>query len=632
MATQEDSPGVLNLGVDDQGRSVLLTEYDENLAEKATIKGLNPDTDSDAETRTPDPTDDDAEYDARDGGPIRRFNDIFTDLGNVNLEALGLEGHEVASAYSTLRNEMYRNQFPMLEARFAVACSECGSEYDEELPACPECSQQRAFEAGLDVPADLEQIPEQYWVSNGLREPSKEQKTRIQDLMESVNKEGQSLRELMQLLEDDQSRLGVSAMIVQWEYTVATQDTPAFDAGEIIFEQPDELVRGDPKRIVPVVDEDGRIGGYWWTCPIHREKGVEKHGGFCEECGAELREVYYVEKEHARAKQIAKYYFEDEVITWARHFPRLHGLDGLSPMHLIWLKQSILHWMDVYGAAFYDPQSDRYPNKMMVVHTTNPETWEKNFQRAEDDAKENPYSQQVMVNEYSSESQSTPELQVIDLMSEELLGQDEQLKKAFKQDIRQIYGVTNIFDSETSDAGGLNNEGLQMEVTDRAISSAMKDTTSGALVPLERTLGMTDWTLSFVPSQTTDIDRTHKEVMAGADAVRAGLDASWEDGTLDISDGEFEMPEQPGAGGEAGGLGMGFPMGGEEGGGGMGMGPSSSGGMGLEGPPSESEEMGTAADQFGWFDDDADDAEHGGMEQKATDADADDDGGAAGNP
>lgn len=93
--------------------------------------------------------------------------------------------------------------------------------------------------------------------------------------------------------------------------------------------------------------------------------------------------MYYVERENATAssRKPVKYYFDHEVVTWAHHQPRLNGLDGLSPIHHIWLKQSILHWMDVYGAAFYDPDSDRYPNKFMVVHTTNPDTWERNSSR-----------------------------------------------------------------------------------------------------------------------------------------------------------------------------------------------------------------------------------------------------------
>lgn len=569
------SSPVLNLGTDARGRDVLLTPYDKTLASKALSKNLTPETDSDWESSTPDPTDADAEFDSRDGGPIRRFNDVFTDLGMVNLEALGLEGYEAAVASATLRNEMYRNQFPLLEPAFASKCTKCETEFDTAEPACPECSAEAAADAGMPQPAaDLEAIPRAYWATEHMTQPDSKQKARAQSLVESVNKEGQSLRDLMRMLEDDQSRMGVSTMVVKWSYAIATQTTPAFDAGQVIFEEVDELMRGDPKRIVPVVDEDGRIGGYWWSCPIHREH-VQKHGGQCPECSSKLREVYFVEKEHARSNQVEKYFFRDEIISWSRHFPRLHGLDGMSPMHLIWLKQAILHWMDTYAAAFYDPDSKRYPNKMMVVHTTNTEAWEKNFQQAEDESKENPYSEQILVNEYSSESNSTPELQVIDLMSDELLGQDAELKQTFKKDIRSVFGVTNVFDSDMSESGGLNNEGLQMEVTDRWISAAMKDTADMVLRPLERALGITDWELAYTPPQRADVDHLIKQIRAGMEATQAGLEASLEDEQVDIADGDFQA-----GGGMGMGMGMGFP----------GMGPSGPGaGLDLDGPPEDPE-------------------------------------------
>lgn len=551
--SSEPQGGVQRIGTDSQGRTVLIAPYDEDLASKAVQKGLGKQTDSDPETTTPDPTGESDGRDEREGGPIRRFNDVFTDLGMVQLEALAMDGYEIARATNTLRDETFRNEFPLLIPRFAVTCEACGVEYNEEVEACLECTRERLIEEGVDSdpPRDLDLIDEEFHEGT-LRPPEARQKRSAEQLFESVNKEGQSLRELYKLCEDDHHRVGVGMHIVKWDYAIATGDSNVFSPGDVIYQQHDELVKADPKRVVPVVDENGRIGNFWWACPVHRPPHsasvVEKAPGRCPECSTQLQEVYYVEKQDGSrsTRKPVKYYFDHEVVDWAHHFPRLNGKDGLSPAHHVWLKQSILHWMDVYGAAFYDPSSDRYPNKFMVVHTTNPDTWERNFEKAEDDAKENPYAQQIMMNEYGAESQSTPEVQVIDLMNDELLGQDDTIKKRYKSDIRQQWMVTDVFDSELEDAGGLNNEGKQLEVTDRGVASRHQDLMTGPLDELGKLLGITDYRIAFVPQMDATLEEQQQKVKLGTDAAKGGLEPRWEDGEVEIPDGEFEEPDTGG--------------------------------------------------------------------------------------
>jgi hypothetical protein len=550
--------------------------YSEELARRSVEDGLSTKTETEAdpddrEGETPTPAADRQGYGSeREAGPVRRFNDVFTDLGSVQLEAMGLDGSEVANATSTLRDEMYRSRFPIVQARYSVKCEddECGTEYDREMEFCLECARAEMIEDGIrSPPTDPEEIPDGYR-DHPVRPPDPSQKREAERKAESVNKEGQSLRDVMKMAEDDQSRLGISTLVIKRDYAVAAGDTSVFGAGDVIYDEPDEVVRGDPKRVVPVVDENGRVGNWKYTCPVHREDALTTHQNYedghtrCEHCGADLREVYFVELEGTSARQSAgvdKYFFDNEVVTWARYYPRLHGLDGLSPVHHVWLKQAILHWMDIYGAAYYDPESDRYPNKFMVVHTTNPQAWEKQFEKAEEETRENPYNEQILMNEYSGESNSTPEVQVIDLMNDELLGQDQQLKDQFKQDIRANWGVTNIFDSELGDAGGLNNEGLQMEVTDRSIASAMHDTVSGPLDELSKHLGIDDYIYEFVPPVDDDVEELEQHIRVGEKAADAGLDASFEDNTVEVADGDFEAGEDDGGGladlfGDFGGL------------------------------------------------------------------------------
>lgn len=501
------------------GSSLLTMEYDEGLVRKS-VKG-----DIEDRTKTPDPDGEQRQNASGDSGPIRRFNDVFTDIGSTYLEALGMDGFEISKAIQTRRNEIFRNHFPLVLPRFTAKCAGCGAEYDEEVAECMEC--------GHDE----------------LREPKASEKREAQQFFESVNREGQSLRELWETLEDDHGRLGVVTLVVKYDYVVATGDEtllgrPLMEQGEIIRKEPDELVRADPKRVVPVVDENGRVGGWKWTCPLHRQDGLSGSPGLCDECGAELREVHFVEKEFVRSNNYTKYYFEDEVLSYAHFYPRQHGLDGLAPTHHVWLKQAILHWMDIYGGAFYDPNSNKYPNKFMVVHTTNADAWERNFEKSQDEAKENLYHNEIFVNEYATDSQSTPELQTVELMDDELQGQNMEIKKQYKSDIRTQFGVTDVFDSELEDAGGLNNEGLQLEVTDRTIASAQHDLATGPLDDLMKLLGFNDHKLAFVPPQNKDLEELKQKVEIGDKAAKAGLEAEWQDDDIDIKDGDFEASDE----------------------------------------------------------------------------------------
>ena len=90
------------LGRDSQGRNVLLMPYNEDLASQAIGTRLAEQTATDPEGKTPDQTTEEGKpYDKRGGGPIRRFTDIFTSLGPVQLEALGHDGYEYEIAQPT---------------------------------------------------------------------------------------------------------------------------------------------------------------------------------------------------------------------------------------------------------------------------------------------------------------------------------------------------------------------------------------------------------------------------------------------------------------------------------------------------------------------------------------------------
>ena len=193
-------------------------------------------------TDTPVPNADSRSTEA--GGPITRFSDVFSPLSLGELETIALSGFEYAENVKTRREELFRNEFPVWKARFEAKCTVCETEYAENVDTC-----------------------ERDDCDGATRPPDPAEKRRAEQLAKSVNKEGQSLRSLFKDAEWDQWGAGVPVIVIRYEWQVQDAESALAPAGQVRRGDPIELRKGDPKRIVPVVDEHRRIGGYWWACP-----------------------------------------------------------------------------------------------------------------------------------------------------------------------------------------------------------------------------------------------------------------------------------------------------------------------------------------------------------------------------
>jgi hypothetical protein len=496
LAAEEGDDGLVIMSYDDENATASLAQQLHKQVEPT------PDTSS---------TDDDADP----GGVIRRSNEFRSQRGPTMLESIALAGMEISKSVERRARDLYRNKFPLLVSAFEKKCEDCGAEYDEDVGECEVCE-------GTD-----------------LRDPDKRQRVEARHFFEEVNKEGQSLQELYQSLSKDAGRLGGWIHLVRYRYAVVNG---------AVMQEPIELVRADQKRLKPVVDEDGRLGGYWWTCPIHRDDPQEDPGA-CEECGADRREVFWAEVDDVGGSSVEKVFFEDEVIDYAAFNERLSGHDWLSPVEHLWKRQAILVWMNSYAAAFFDDKNtDRYPGRLLVLHTTNRDAVEKQLQQASDEREQDPYANGVFYNEIprGGNSGSGGEAQVIDLMNDELMGQSPDIKDDFKSDIRSVYGQVDVQDSELEDAGGLNNEGLQLSVRDDYLASEHQLLKDGPLQKLMRVLGFDGWRIRFVPSdEPQESPAPSDAVTAAATAEQAGIPYAIEDGEFRLADTEGVVEPEP---------------------------------------------------------------------------------------
>ena len=215
--SQSDAPAYRLNG--EGGESLIVGAYDETDATQSLAQQLQKQVEP-----TPDP-DSDAEDDMGTGGVVRRSNEFRARLTPAMLESIALAGMELSKAIERRARDLYRNKFPLLQPAFESICRDCQIQYDEPVDECPKCGGETD-------------------------EPDPAQKADAKAFFRRVNKEGQSLSELYQELAKDAGRLGGWVHIVRHNYGVLAGETMA-DAVE--------LVRADPKRLKPVVDDHAAL-------------------------------------------------------------------------------------------------------------------------------------------------------------------------------------------------------------------------------------------------------------------------------------------------------------------------------------------------------------------------------------
>jgi len=517
----DDEPRTTTLGEDADGELVALNWPDGDVEQM--LQGQIP--------TTPQASGGGRDSHVDDVGPVSRVSDRGGVWGRIDLQSFTLNSTELATTVKRFRDEMYRNQFPVLTPAFAVRCTTCGTTYDEERDVCEVCGE-----------SDFET-------------PSRAQKERLADLFASVNDDGQSLASLMKYEEDYQSFNGVSTILARLRYQRVESETQVAgrtveSAGRWEATEIDELVHADPSRIRPVLDEQNRHGG-WWTCPAHREEYWERDDltfesdaehpvEVCPECHARLEEVGYAEVKSRRTDDVERLFLTHEVIDWARHFPVLNGLDGRSPILPLIKLQAILQWSRNYELQYLNPQNDQQlPDKFLVAYGKN--VRESLRASLSEEEQKNPWEEGRLMYEGNPED---VEIDILDLSTSAGINGREPMVERLMSQIRAMFGLTDAFENELSDAGGLNAEGTQVEITNSAVASAHQDTKEKALDSLchliERVDGHCDWELAFVDPESEDASLSPLEVLQGIEkAKQTGTAVAVEDGQLQIPDQEI---------------------------------------------------------------------------------------------
>lgn len=403
----------------------------------------------------------------------------------------------------TLKQEMFRRGFTW-KPLFTYKCQDCDTIYQDEIEQC-ECG------------------------STNLIEPDKSQMSLFErgehTYIRTANANGQSLQEVLTDFEFNMDVCDNAYLILLKAYVYS-------NSGEIMESEIREIISVDPRGLKKIADENGRIGNQIWICPEHRNVTENEAGHTCRECKNRLLPAYY-ETTGTSDKQ---YYLNDEVIHSSKFYPSI--LYGYPPILKAVDTALAYHYLEKRTLSFYE--RGRAPG--IATFPTNNQAslrafWDETMERLQDD----PYY--IPIVGYDSGGKAGAAfLKLMEDPNTDML----EVKKELRERIGSRFGVSLIFQGDTSTSGGLNNEGLQITVTNRAIEDGQRIYNEKVLPWLCSQFGITDFVLQLNPNEEADEmadkERLVKDISNARGMWEMGFDVEY-DGESFVYSGEAK--EQP---------------------------------------------------------------------------------------
>lgn len=460
------------------------------------------------------------------GGEVRMPN---IPLDESTLFEIADLSDTLRTVHRQLKKEIFRNGAEIKE-KFASKCEECGKEFDNPVDECDDCK-----EAGKP--------------STNIRAPIPAQRRILEKILENCNENGQSLLDVSEQIEDDLN-------IIDDGYELCVKDYLFSEKGKLVGVIPLEFLRVFPKHIRMKADKTGRFGrddegNEVKTCVVHRTELFTNGETHCTRCGCELFPAHY---RAVGPKGQFIHYIENEIYHKSKYKPSLTY--GFSPIFSIWMKAVTLMNQDKYIKDYYTKQ--RPPRGLLFVKTPNMNSLKKAWAWMLDMFKQNPHIIPPIAIE--GEKQGNQFVQFIDFMR----GLDEmqftQTREEYRRTIGAVYGVQPIFQNDVSTSGGLNNEGLQITVTNRASEDGQKVHNKGFFPWIAKQLEVTDYIIELNPSEEQDemaeLERESVKMQNARMMQAMGFDVTYnQDGAF-----EYEPTDVPVEPPQDGGMTEGLPQ------------------------------------------------------------------------
>ena len=452
------------------------------------------------------------------------------------LYAVAQENLILRTVLSTLQQEIFRRGYRW-EKKFNKKCGDCEAEFQHDVEECKDCG------------------------SMNLQEPDPSELVYPRWLLEQRNAMEQTFMDVLREIEYDLNITDDAFMVLVKEYYIDPETE------EMAFYRIKEIIRGDPIFMRIIADKRGVRGGRFRVCPVHRTevKSFSDDNKACPTCGRETEDVHHVNTAGSGKTQ---YYLKGEVIHVSKYQPS--KLYGRSPVSTLWRQAMTLTAMDNYMYTAYSKR--RIPRGILSINTDNLESMKAFWKATDEKLERDPH----YIPKIATEGSGKGGVNWVKLMDSLEEMQYIPARDEMRQRIAAFYGVSNVFMMDTGKSGGLNNEGMQILVTNRAVEFGHKVYTEHLFPRMMEELDVNDWKLSLYPNEEEDevtrLRRDEMEVNIAQRMMMLGFKPTLvEDSDRDIrfvykQPDPAEAPQQPPGGMPPGGM----PMPGMQMGGGMG--------------------------------------------------------------
>ena len=415
----------------------------------------------------------------------------------------------VRTCITQLKQEVYRRGYTW-EKAFEARCNNCGKEHNRPVQECSRCG------------------------STDLRTPDMKQLQYAEKFLEGyVNSSEQLFIDVLKELEDDLNIMDDAYIVMVKEYFLDGN-------GKIRMHRIKEIYRGDPVTMFIYADEDGVKGNKGFTCVHHRDViSTEPHDN-CETCGSPLMPIHYVN----RAKGDEQYFLEGEVLHFSKYSPS--RLYGFSPVITLYNHIMTLIAMENYVNSAYT--KSRMPRGLLAVQTRNMDSMRAFWRGVKEKMEADPHFIPVMGIEAEGGKGAVEWIKFMDSLKEmDYIS----VKDDLRDRISEFYGVSKVFMADNTTSGGLNNEGMQILVTNRAVQMAQNVYNEYVFPYLVRQFGITDWKLKLPPSEEEDeiagLRKKEIEVNIAASIKNLGFEVDMdEDGNFTYKKPEPKPEQQMG--------------------------------------------------------------------------------------
>ena len=361
-----------------------------------------------------------------------------------------------------LKQEVFRRGY-YWEKAYEALCNDCGKEHKRPVQECSRCG------------------------STNLKIPDVKQLEYAEKFIEGyVNKAEQLFIDVLRELEDDLNIMDDAYIVLVKEYFIDGN-------GKIRMHRIKEVYRGDPVTMAIYTDELGERGTKGFTCVNHRNMLSTEPHDLCETCGSNLFPVHYVNRVHGEDQ----YFLKGEVLHFSKYSPS--RLYGMSPVITLYNNIMTLIAMENYVNSSYT--KSRMPKGLLAVQTRNMDSMRSFWRSVKEKMEQDPHFIPVMGIEAEGGKGAVEWIKFMDSLKEM---DYVSVKDDLRDRISAFYGVSKVFMADNTTSGGLNNEGMQILVTNRAVQMAQNVYNEYVFPFLVKQFGISDWKLKLPPSEEED--------------------------------------------------------------------------------------------------------------------------------